>query len=100
MKPCSRKAMPNGNLLQVAGAGSKGAIASIQGSVENLGNQYSSATIVLYSKENLQPIAVTKPDEKGYFQISGLWTSLKCFVVGLDNKHKFNAVIQDNVVPK
>lgn len=75
-------------------------IASIRGSVKKLGQQYQDATIALYNKANLQPIAVRKPDQNGNYQFLGLNTDLKTFIVAFDQKRQFNAVIQDNVVPK
>lgn len=98
MKPCSRKAMQSSNLLQSISAGS--VIAKVAGSVKKLGQQYEDATVVLYNKANLQPISVRKPDQNGNYQFLGLNTDLKTFIVAFDKKQQFNAVIQDNVVPK
>lgn len=100
MKPCSRKAMPSGNLLQDVGFGSKNTVAKIQGSTKKLGQRYQNANVVLYNKANLQPIAITRPDTNGDYQFLGLNTDLKTFVVAFDQKQQYNAVIQDNVVPK
>lgn len=100
MKPCSYQAMPSGNLLQDTGFGSKNTIASIKGLIKKLGEKYQDATVVLYNKANLQPIAVRKPDQNGNYQFLGLNTDLKTFIVAFDAKKQFNAVIQDNVVPK
>lgn len=80
--------------------GVKQTIAKIQGSVKKLGQQYQNATVVLYNKANLQPIAVRKPDQNGNYKFLGLNTDLKTFIVAFDKKQQFNAVIQDNVVPK
>lgn len=75
-------------------------VAKIKGSVKKLGNAYQNANIVLYSKANLQPIAIRKPDQNGNYQFLGLNTSLKTFIVAFDQNQEFNAIIQDNVVPK
>ncbi|RLL31770.1 hypothetical protein D9K80_14620 [Acinetobacter cumulans] len=75
-------------------------IAKIQGDVKKLKVKYASAFIVLYNKENLQPITATRPNSEGCYAFIGLNTNLKTFIVGFDNSHQFNAVIQDNVVPK
>ena len=48
----------------------------------------------------MQPITITKPDNDGNYQFLGLSTSLKTFIVAFDQGQQFNAVIQDNVVPK
>ena len=98
MKPCSRKVIPSSNLLQGIAIGP--VIAKVKGSIKELGQQYQNALIVLYSKENLQPIATRKPDQNGNYQFLGLNTNLKTFIVAFDQKQQFNAVIQDNVVPK
>lgn len=98
MKPCTRKAAQIAKLLQSISTGP--VIAKVTGSVKKLGQQYQNATIVLYSKANLQPIAVRKPDQNGNYHFLGLNTDLKTFIVAFDQKQQFNAVIQDNVVPK
>lgn len=98
MKPCSRKAMHSSSLLQSITTGP--VVAKIQGTVKKLGQQYKDATLVLYNKSNLQPIAVSRPDQNGNYKFLGLNTDLKTFIVAFDQKQKFNAVIQDNVVPK
>ena len=98
MKPCSRKILLSMNSLQVVTTGP--IVAKITGSVKKLGQQYKSATVVLYSKANLLPIAIRKPDQNGNYQFSGLNTDLKTFIVAFDLNQKYNAVIQDNVVPK
>ncbi len=98
MKPCSRRVIKVSDYLQTITTGP--VIAKISGSVKKLGNQYQDATIVLYNKTNLQPIAIKKPDENGNYKFLGLNTDLKTFVVAFDKNRQFNAVIQDNVVPK
>lgn len=98
MKPCSRKELPSSSLMQTIAAGP--VIAKIQGSIRKLGQQYQNANVVLYNKANLQPIAVRKPDQNGNYRFLGLNTDLKTFIVAFDQKQQFNAVIQDNVVPK
>lgn len=98
MKPCSRNANPSSIGLQTITMGP--IVAKIQGSVKKIGNQYKDAIVVLYNKANLQPIAVRKPDENGNYKFLGLNTDLKTFIIAFDKKQQFNAVIQDNVVPK
>lgn len=100
MTPVSRKVMHSSNYLQPIVIGANTVIGSIKGSVKKLGSKYQDAKIVLYSKSNLFPIAIRKPDTNGNYQFLGLNTDLKTFVVAFDNQQKFNAVIQDNVVPK
>ncbi|EKE24853.1 MAG: hypothetical protein ACD_6C00019G0003 [uncultured bacterium] len=98
MIPISRSVRPSNNLLQNIATGP--IVAKVQGSTKKLGEAYQNATVVLYNKANLQPIAVRKPDQNGNYQFLGLNTDLKTFIVAFDQKQQFNAVIQDNVVPK
>lgn len=97
MRPILRKVLPSTNYMQdVRGR----VVAKIQGSTKKLGQQYQDATVVLYSKANLLPIAIRKPDQNGNYQFLGLNNDLKTFIVAFDKKQQFNAVIQDNVVPE
>ena len=98
MRPTSRKTMKSSGFLQFITTGP--IVAKIQGSVKKLGQQYKDASIVLYNKANFQPIAVRKPGASGDYQFLGLNTDLKTFIVAFDDNKQFNAVIQDNVVPK
>lgn len=98
MKPISRRIFHSSNMLQGMLAGS--VIVAIKGSTKKLGKKYKDSLVVLYSKANLQPVAVRKPDENGDYEILGLSTSHGYFIVGFDTNHQFNAVVQDNVVPK
>ena len=100
MKPISQKVMPSSNNLQPTILTLTSVIGSVKGSVKKLGQNYQNATVALYSKANLQPIAIRKPDENGDYQFLGLNTDLTCFIVALDRQQQYNAVIQDNVVPK
>ncbi|MCK4115395.1 hypothetical protein HCY69_14700 [Acinetobacter radioresistens] len=98
MKPVTRKVSYSSDLLQSIAVGPL--VAKVQGSVKKLGQQYQDAIVVLYNKANLQPLAVRKADMNGNYQFLGLNTDLKTFIVAFDQKQQFNAVIQDNVVPK
>lgn len=98
MKPCSYKFGKATVHLQSISMGS--VIAKIQGSTKKLGLKYRNVTIVHYNKANLQPIAVTRPDQNGNYQFLGLNTNLKTFITAFDRSQEFNAVIQDNVRPK
>lgn len=100
MKPCSRKVMPSSNDLQPTILTPTSTVGSIKGSVKKLGQNYQNANVALYNKANLQPIAIRKPDQNGNYQFLGLNTDLKTFIVAFDQNQQFNAVIQDNVVPK
>lgn len=98
MKPVGRKVLHSSNFLQNIVTGQ--IVAKVAGSVKKLGQQYQDATVVLYNKANLLPVAIRKPDQNGDYQFLGLNTDLKTFIVAFDQNQKYNAVIQDNVVPK
>ncbi len=98
MKPLTRKAKLSPNLLQSISVGP--VVAKIEGSVKKQGQQYKDATIVLYNKANFLPLTLSKPNENGDYQFLGLNNLMDCFVVALDSAKQYNAVIQDNVVPK
>ena len=98
MKPCEFLAMQSSDLLQNLSVGP--VVAQIKGSVKKLGEKYQNATVVVYNKANLQPIAIRKPDADGNYQFLGLNTDLKTFIVAFDKNQQFNAVIQYNVRPK
>ena len=98
MKPCRFSVKHSMVLLQPLPTGL--VVAKIKGSVKKLGNACQNANVVLYNKANLQLIAVTRPDENGDYYFLGLNNDLKTFVVAFDQSKKYNAVIQDNVVPK
>mgnify|MGYP003601549853 CR=1 FL=1 len=98
MKPCSRTVLNSSNLLQSIATGP--VIAKIKGSTKKLGEQYKNVTVVLYNKANLQPIAIRRSDVNGNYSFLGLNTDIRTFIVAFDPKQQFNAVIQDNVVPK
>lgn len=102
MKPCHHRVFKTSDVLvdNLHRFADKKVIAMVSGTIRKLGQQYHDATVVLYNKANLQPIAVKKPNQNGNYQFLGLNTDLKTFVVAFDKQQKFNAVIQDNVVPK
>lgn len=100
MRPILYKMINNSDLLQPTMLTSNSIIGSVKGSVKKFGQNYQNANVVLYSKSNFQPIASKKPQENGDYSFLGLTTDMKTFVVAFDANKQFNAVIQDNVVPK
>ena len=100
MNPVSFKPMPSSNNLQPTILTPTSIIGSIKGSVKKLGQNYQNADVVLYNKANLQPIAIRKPKDNGDYSFLGLTTDKKTFVIAFDAKKQFNAVIQDQVMPK
>lgn len=103
MKPCSFKTFNSSNYLNAtvfSDFGTSNTVAGVKGTTKKLGSNYSDALVVLYTKNNLLPIASRKPNSDGEYQFLGLNNSLLCFIVAFDNKKQYNAVIQDQVVPK
>lgn len=98
MQHCARIAMPSYASQQ--NVPSNGTVASIKGTVKKLGGQYPDAMIMLFNKATYQLINTTQPKDDGSYKFLGLHNGLKTFVVAFDKKQQFNAVIQDNVVPK
>ena len=98
MKPCGFSVKHSTVLLQPLPTGL--VVAKIKGSVKKLGINYRNSTVILYSKINSQPITACKPNIDGDYEFLGLNTDLKTFVVAFDRNQQYNAVIQDNVVPK
>ena len=95
MKPCSQKVMPSSNNLQPTILTPTSTVGSIKGSVKKLGQNYQNASVVLYSKANLQPIAIRKPKVNGDYSFMGSTVDMKTFVVAFDTNKQFNAVIQE-----
>lgn len=102
MKPCHHRAARSSDILvdNIHRFTEQKVIAMVYGTTRKLGQQYKDAIVALYNKANLQLIAVRKPDQNGNYQFAGLNTDLKTFIVAFDKNQQFNAVIQDNVVPK
>lgn len=103
MKPISRKVFHSSDFINGdfnTNFGMKSTVTSIKGSVKKLGEKYTNALIVLYIKNSLNPVATRKPDSEGSYQFLGINNDSGFFVVGLDNQKQYNAVIQDQVVPK
>lgn len=102
MKPCHHRAARSSDMLvdNIHRFTDQKVIAVVKGTTRKLGQQYKDAIVVLYNKANLQLIAVRKPDQNGNYQFLGLNTGLKTFIMAFDQNQEFNAVIQDNVVPK
>lgn len=98
MKPCKYKTKHCSNKLQALSVGP--IITSIHGTTKRLGKKYENALIVLFNKGNLQPIVVTRPDQNCDYRFLGLNNNLNTFIAAFDHSQQFNAVIQDNVVPK
>lgn len=103
MKPISRTVKKHSlffNSVYNVNFGTSNTVAKIEGKVQKLGHFYRNAVVVLFTKNDCKSIAYRKPDVFGHYQFLGLNTTLQCFVVAFDLENQYNAVIQDNVVPK
>jgi hypothetical protein len=103
MKPVSRTTMHSSNLLKTnynVEFGSDNTPRKISGSVQKKSATYIDATVVIFRKSDFQLIAVRKPDSDGNYTMNGLNKDVVCFIYGFDLNKQYNAVIQDNVVPK
>lgn len=103
MKPISRKAFHSSDFISGdfnTNFGASSTVTSIKGTVKKLGEKYQNAMVALFVKKNLSPIAIRKPNSDGSYQFLGVNMDSKFFIVSFDNQNQYNAVIQDNVVPK
>ena len=71
----------------------------VKGSTKKMGVAYSKVIVVLYNKENLQPIMLCKPDKNGDFNFSGLNTIINCFCIAFSSELK-NARVFDKIKPE
>lgn len=74
-------------------------IKKIAGSTKKLGANYAFQKVCLYSCANNQLIESTASDKDGNYEFE-VYSSTPVYIVALDSMREFNAVIQDNVVPK
>ena len=74
-------------------------IKKIAGSTKKLGANYAFQKVCVYSRITNQLIAITESDKDGNYELE-VYSSAPVYVVALDSMREFNAVIQDNVVPK
>ena len=81
------------------GSNSTGLLRLVKGSTKKLGANYAFQKVCLYSCANNQLIAATTSDENSNYQFE-VYSSTPVYIVAFDNDKQFNAVIQDNVVPK
>ena len=71
---------------------------SIKGTVSKQ-NIHLPCSVRLYEKQSGKLIQETPTDHQGNFKFEQL-SKMTCFIVAHDPASQFNAVIQDNVVPK
>lgn len=73
---------------------------TISGFVKIMGNIYPFAPVRLYERLTGRLIKQAAADSNGYYFFNGISKSIKYTIISIDNNGLFNAVIQDNVVPK
>ena len=74
-------------------------IKKIAGSIKKLGANYAFQKVCAYSRITNQLIAIAESDKDGNYKFE-LSSAAPVYIVALDHQQQFNAVIQDNVVPK
>lgn len=102
-KPCSRKALHSSNFSDVSYCsyfGVDNTPRKISGPTQEKSAPYTNALIVIFKKSSFQPIAFCKSDSNGNYTVNSLNKDVACFICGFDGSGKYNAVIQDKVVPK
>lgn len=72
----------------------------LKGTIKMLGQPNPGSTIYLLLKPSMVVQSVTVSAKDGKYQFKGLNAANLFVVVAFDKKQQFNAVIQDNVVPK
>lgn len=99
MMPASFRALHSSSLINGT-FGFDNVPCAIKGTVQKLSVDYKDALVAAFNKITLLPIGVKKPDVNGDYEFLGLNSGMRCFVVAFDDKLQYNAVIQDEVVPK
>lgn len=102
-RPTSRKTLTCSDLLDsklLTNFGSDNTPRSITGSVKKLNYEYQNARLCIFNRKNMSLLAVRNPDDHGSYIVNGLNSDLDLFIVAFDNERQYNAVIQDNVIPK
>lgn len=74
--------------------------AKVKGMTKKLGENYSPVSICLFKRSTRRLLWETKSKADGSYEFRNIAVGLECFVVAFDPNNQYNAVIQDNVVPK
>ena len=72
----------------------------IKGLIKKQGVIFGSTPVFAYKRSNGQLLWRTSSNQDGVYEFRNIAQGLECFVVALDPNQEYNAVIQDNVVPK
>ncbi|MBF7690545.1 hypothetical protein [Acinetobacter pollinis] len=100
MFPISRKIGIGVTGININYFGSDNTPRKVQGSIKKQGSDYSNCLVGIFDRNQLSLLASVKPKLDGSYVVRGLNKDLTLFIVAFDNQTKFNAVIQDMVVPK
>ena len=72
----------------------------IKGTTKKVGANYSPVPVCVFKRSNRQLLWETTSKADGSYAFRNIAVGLECFVVAFDPNQQYNAVIQDNVVPK
>lgn len=72
----------------------------IKGTTKKVGANYSPVPVCCFRRDNRQLLWETTSKADGTYAFRNIAKGLECFVVAFDPNNQYNAVIQDNVVPK
>lgn len=72
---------------------------SIQGTVKRLGVSDTHAKIAILEKNSFDVLDIKSPNTDGTYEFKAL-KKIPFIIIAVDLSKKFNAVIQDNIVPK
>lgn len=71
----------------------------VTGKTMKIGRIAANQQVAFFSRVNNSLLGTTVSDENGNYEFQ-ITTSAPIYIVALDSQKEFNAVVQDNVVPK
>lgn len=72
----------------------------VAGFIKKQGVDYENCLVCIFDRNQLNLVVLVKPKADGSYVVRGLNKDLTLFIVAFDDQMKFNAVIQDMVIPK
>lgn len=72
----------------------------IKGQTKKIGNSYASVSVCCFRRSNRTLLWETTSKPDGSYGFRNIAKGLSCFVIAFDPNNQYNAIIQDNVVPK
>lgn len=73
---------------------------TIKGTVKKLGENYKSTPVCVFKRATKELLWEVKSKPDGTYLFRNIAVGLECFIIAFDQYGQYNAVIQDNVVPK